>query len=106
MTKAKKILRCIHRHTISEHPNCFAKGLVNKNFKDARHFERETGIPWYNMPGTKIGYFDIETTADFNADWGTVLSWCIKDKGGKIFSSVINRDELLNKTYDKNSRIY
>jgi len=101
MRKKEPILRCVHRHTISEHPSCFVKGLVNYEFKDEKEFEKLTGIPWYNMPGTKIGYFDIETTADFNADWGTVLTWCIKDKDGPIHSSSISRSELFKGEYDK-----
>lgn len=93
--KNNKRLRCIHRHTIEEHPKCFQKGLIRQNFKNSEELQ------WYQSPDYRIGYFDIETTADFNADWGTVLTWCIKEKDGEIFSSVITREELLNKTYDK-----
>lgn len=94
-----KTLRCIHRHTIKDHPSCFAKGLIK--FRDEKEFTKITGKPWYAYPGYKIGYFDIETTADFNADWGTVLSWCIKDKGGDIHSSVVTKKELFEGVLDK-----
>lgn len=95
------VLRCIHRQDIKHHPHCFVKGLIKYDFKNEQEFIRLTGLPWYNLPGYRIGYFDIETTADFNADWGTVLTWCIKEKEGGIKSSVIKREELLNGTYDK-----
>jgi len=94
-----KILRCIHRHTIEEHPACFVKGLIKYDFKDDREFERITGIPWYQFPGYKIGYFDIETDNLF-ADFGTVLSWCIKLKDGDITSSVITKEEIFSGDLD------
>jgi uncharacterized protein YprB with RNaseH-like and TPR domain len=94
-----KKLRCVHRQDIKHHPSCFRKGLVK--YSNDREFEKITGKPWYNFPDYKIGYFDIETTADFNADWGTVLSWCIKDKGGDIHSSVITKKELFDGDLDK-----
>lgn len=96
-----KKLRCIHRHTIDEHAGCFSKGLVKYDFKDEKEWQEITNNPWYTFPGYRIGYFDIETTADFNADWGTTLSWCIKEKDGGIKSSVINKKELFDETYDK-----
>jgi len=89
-------LRCVHRHTIEEHPACFEKGLIKYDFKDDREFERLTGLPWYQYPNYRIGYMDIETD-NFNADWGTVLSWCIKLKGGGVVSSVITKKEILER---------
>jgi uncharacterized protein YprB with RNaseH-like and TPR domain len=92
---AKKVLRCVHRHTVDEHPNCFKEGRILYEFKDDREWERETGIPWYQFPGYKIGYFDIETDNLF-ADFGTMLTWCLKEKDGKIYHDQITKKELFD----------
>jgi uncharacterized protein YprB with RNaseH-like and TPR domain len=96
----KKELRCIHRHTIDEHPSCFAKGLVKYDWMDDREWSRVTDLPWYQFPDYKIGYFDIEVD-NLKADFGTVLTWCIKEKGGKTEYSVIKKRELMGKTHDR-----
>ena len=103
-TKKSKVdvnnLRCVHRHTIEEHPSCFAKGLIKYDFKDDREFERLTGIPWYQYPKYKIGYLDIETDG-LKADFSTMLSWAIKEKDGDVTTGVITKEELFNGVYDK-----
>lgn len=91
INKTIKSLRCIHRHTIDEHPQCFAKGLLK--YPNDRLFERYSGENWYKYPGFKIGYFDIETD-NLYADFGTMLSWCIKEKDGDIKYSLITKDEI------------
>lgn len=93
MTKKSKDIRCIHRHTIDEHPKCFKRNLVN--YKNDKEFTKNTGEDWYNYPGYKIGYFDIETD-NLNADFGTMLSWCIKEKGGKTIYNVIQKKDLFD----------
>lgn len=93
-------LRCIHRHTIDEHPSCFSKGLIKYEFTNDREWERITGMPWYQFPDYKIGYFDIETD-NLYADFGTVLSWCIKLKDGETKHSVITKNELFSDSIDK-----
>jgi uncharacterized protein YprB with RNaseH-like and TPR domain len=101
MTRKKKPeLRCIHRHTIEEHPSCFFNGRIKYEFKNDREWQRLTGIPWYQFPGYKIGYFDIETD-NLMADFGTVLSWCIKEKEGPIAESIITKKELFNGDVDR-----
>ena len=100
MTVKLEELRCYHRHTIQEHPQCFAKGLIKYNFKDDREFERLTGIKWYNYPPYRIGYLDIETDG-LRADFGTTLSYAIKEKDGDIVTNVITKKELFNGVYDK-----
>ena len=100
MTKKKTELRCYHRHTIDEHPSCFFKGHIKYDFKSDREWERLTGIPWYQFPGYRIGYFDIETDG-LKADFGTILSWCIKEKDGPITESRITKQELFNGTTDQ-----
>lgn len=92
-------LRCIHRHTIEEHPKCFERGLV-KGVKDEKDWEKKTGQPWYTYPENRIGYIDIETDG-LDADFGTMLSWCVKEKGGNTVHSVIKKEELFNLEFDE-----
>lgn len=81
-----KELRCIHRHTIRTHPNCFKKGLIKRD-------------DWWH--DKKIGYLDIEAS-DLNANWGMMLSWCIKYRGDKnIRRGVINKKEIFDYKFDK-----
>jgi len=77
--------RCIHRHTIKTHPNCFRMGLIKYDW-------------WTNK---RIAYLDIETS-DLKADFGIVLSWCLKFKNEKfIYSDVITKKDIENRTFDK-----
>lgn len=103
MTKSE--IRCIHRHTIDEHPSCFAKGLIKlpDDLTD-RQWERITGIPWYQFPGYRIGYFDIEVD-NLKADFGTVLSWAIKEKGGGTAYDVITREDIFENPASPDERI-
>ena len=97
----KKIeLRCIHRHTIEEHPSCFARGLIKYDFKNDREFEKLTGIPWYQYPEYKIGYLDIESDG-LKADFATMLSWAMKEKGGTVTTDVITKEELFSGKEDR-----
>ena len=95
-------LRCVHRHSIVTHPACFAKGHVK--WPDVKNvdklYSKVTGQPWYSFPEYRIGYFDIEVD-NLKADFGTVLTWCFKDKGGEVHSSVITKEEIINGTYDR-----
>ena len=86
-------LRCIHRHTIDEHPACFVKGLVKG---EAKREEQ----PWYVRDGFKIGYLDIETDG-LRADFSTMLTWCVKEKGGKVHHDAITKEELFNGKTDQ-----
>lgn len=100
MTKNIPEIRCIHRHTIEEHPSCFAQGKVRYNFFDDREWERKTGLPWYQYPDYKIGYLDIEADG-LKANFATMLSWAVKDKGGDTTYDVISKEELFNGTIDR-----
>jgi uncharacterized protein YprB with RNaseH-like and TPR domain len=91
-------LLCIHRHDIDSHPGCFLNGLVKD--KVAQKYSKITGNPWYTYPGYKIGYFDIETD-NLNADYGTLLTWTVKEKGGSIFTGKITQRELFTGDSDK-----
>lgn len=100
MTKSIPVLRCIHRHTIEEHPNCFAQGAIKYEFKDDREWERLTGVPWYNYPEYKIGYLDIETTS-LKANIGFMLTWCIKERDGSITHDMVTKQELFDYDFDR-----
>lgn len=77
--------RCIHRHTIRTHPNCFRKGLIKYD--------------WWS--DKKIAYLDIETS-DLKANFGIVLTWCVKFKNDKhIYSEVITQKDIGSGTFDK-----
>lgn len=77
--------RCIHRHTIKTHPNCFRKGLIKYDW-------------WTDK---KIAYLDIETS-DLKADFGIILTWCLKFRNDKkIYSGVITKKDIDNRTFDK-----
>lgn len=77
-------VRCIHRHTIQEHPKCFMEGKV-KESKEPKEKK------WYDE--LRIGYFDIEVD-NLNADFGTVLSWAIKPKGEEPVYDFITKKDL------------
>ena len=88
-----KTLRCIHRHTVDEHPNCFVGGKLNE--KDADKLAKQRGIPWFQLPEYRMGYIDIETTG-LDADVSHILSWAIKLKGGRVVTDFITKKELFN----------
>lgn len=95
--------RCIHRHTIEEHPNCFMMGKVKypiEAYVDDITWARITGQPWYTFPEYKIGYIDIEVD-NLKANFGNMLTWAVKEKGGKIFTDQITQEEIFNETYDQ-----
>lgn len=77
--------KCIHRHTIKSHPNCFKKGLIRYDW-------------WENK---KIGFLDIETSG-LKADFDFMLTWCIKPLGSdKIAYSIVTKKEIFDGVFDK-----
>lgn len=93
-------LRCIHRHRWPSHKSCFMQGKIKnlENLKQPTPLtkpDEKITSPWYRDAGIKIGYFDIETDNLF-ADFGTILSWCVKEREGGITSAVITKDELFS----------
>ena len=76
--KYSRELRCIHRHTIEEHPQCFAKGRIK--WPDDRTFEKLTENPWYQYPEYSIAYFDIETDGLFVAIGHSPNTQIFKDR--------------------------
>lgn len=94
------MIRCKHRHTIDEHPQCFARGEVIDN----RPPELQRKQPWYmSADEMRIGYLDIESDG-LKTDFSTVLSWCIKERDGKVTSDIITKKELFNTDDDKPDR--
>lgn len=91
MIKTIEELKCVHRHSISEHPSCFMRGLLSR---ESIKFLKSNDIVWYNVPGMKIGYIDIETTT-LNANFGSLLSWAIKEKDGEVAWDVVSSKEAV-----------
>ncbi len=91
-------IRCIHRHTIEEHPACFVSG--NINVKQAEDLYEENGKPWYQLDNLRIGYLDIETDG-LKADFSTILTWCVKEKDGPVTFDKVTKEELFNGYSDK-----
>jgi len=91
-------LFCRHRHDIDTHPACFAQGDVN--YSSVKEFEKATGEPWYKYPEYRIGYLDIEVD-NLKANFGTLLSWAIKEKDGDTVYAAITKEELFSGELDK-----
>jgi uncharacterized protein YprB with RNaseH-like and TPR domain len=88
-----KKLRCKHRHTIDEHPACFAQAEVVDR--------RPLKTPWFEEPGMRMGYLDIESDG-LKADFSTMLSWAIKPKGQhKVVTDVITKKDIFDGDIDK-----
>lgn len=63
-----------HAHSYLSHYNCFLR--ENPNLEE------------------KVGFLDIETS-NLDANWGIMLSYCIKDKdSNRIYSSVITKRDI------------
>lgn len=83
----KKELRCKHRHTAEEHPQCFMNG---KLIDEAQ---------WWKQ--VRTGYLDIETT-QFNAAYGYMVSWSIKDReSGEILSDGLTKKDITSGHFDR-----
>lgn len=88
-----KKLRCKHRHTIDEHPACFAQAEVVDR--------RPVKTPWFEESGMRMGYLDIESDG-LKADFSTMLSWAIKPKGqNKVVTDVITKKDIFDGDIDK-----
>jgi uncharacterized protein YprB with RNaseH-like and TPR domain len=68
--------RCKHRHTFLEHPEC------------------------YERKNEKIGFLDLEAS-NLHADFGILLSYCIKELDGEILGEVISPRELRSPKLDE-----
>jgi len=68
--------RCKHGHTFLEHPQC------------------------YGRKPEKLGFLDIEASA-LNADFGILLSYCIKQLDGKIFGTIVSPSDMRSGRMDE-----
>lgn len=87
MTK-QEILRlsktmCEHGHPLLVHTNCL---------------ERQIGYK------ERVGYLDIETS-NFSAAFGVVITWCIKEDGGKIYEGYLQEEDFQDKNGQYDNRI-
>ena len=57
-------------------------------------------LDWWKH-GKNIAYFDIEVT-DLKAEWGFVLSWCLKYRDDpNVRYSIVTKEEIWNYDFDK-----
>ena len=68
-----------HGHSFLEHPKCFEK---------SHRISGENRIPRHRK-------------LNLNASFGYIISYCIKEEGGKILSRAITKSEVQSKTRDK-----
>lgn len=82
LTKAEIVkranYRCKHHHTGLSHPQCY---------------DTETGAE-------KIGFLDIEAS-NLKANFGIVLSYCIKELDGPVIKRLITPEDLKSGDFDK-----
>jgi uncharacterized protein YprB with RNaseH-like and TPR domain len=109
---SRRIPRCVHRHTIEEHPSCFVQGklkaivytelIVNDaSITTIKSPEVEVvKVPWYQEPGFKMAYLDIESDG-LKADFSTMLSWAIKEKDGPTVVDFVTKEELFDLKFDE-----
>lgn len=74
-------IMCEHGHPLLSHANCLEKVI---------HYEE------------RIGFLDIETS-NFSAAFGVVVSWCIKEKDGKVVGDYLTDEDFKDKEgfYDR-----
>lgn len=86
-------MTCKHGHNYLEHSKCaFDEEAVLTTSSGRKLIIKE-----------KIGFLDIETfTFNFKADMGFMMTYCIKDLGGKVHTNSITAKEcMMSKDNDK-----
>jgi len=73
---------CEHRHNGYEHPACFRKALPES-----------------------FGFLDIETCNNFAADFGSMLSWCLKFYGKEYYWGDVLKKSDYEMNCDRDKRI-
>ncbi len=73
------LFKCKHKHTGLSHPKCFYRNNVSEE---------------------KIGFVDIEAS-NLVANFGIILSYCIKEENGPITQRVITPEALKSGTFDR-----
>ena len=82
-----KLGRALDRTTDSIRNHAFQLGLA-----------KPTGVPWYD--GLRIGFLDLETS-NLEANAGSMLSWALKMRGGKLLFDCITPRELTSCQFDR-----
>lgn len=78
---------CKHGHSYIEHIQCFEK-------------EKGTILKGNIIPDEKIGFFDIEAS-NLNADFGYIISYCIKEMDGEISGYLLSPKEIRTHVFDQ-----
>lgn len=71
--------KCQHGHTGLAHPNCYSEETGDKE---------------------KLGFLDIEAS-NLNANFGFILSYCIKRENGEVIKNLITPEEIWSGDFDK-----
>lgn len=71
--------KCRHGHDYLSHYNCFVDE---------------------NPDMTRMGFIDIEVS-NLKANFGIILTWCIKERDGDILYDTINESDLKSGNFDK-----
>jgi len=86
--------KCKHGHNYLEHWNCFLQ--EKPTVPDGKQFSILSSI---SSGGERVGFLDIETS-NLDANWGMILTYCIKDsRSGKILNGQITKTDI-NKFQD------
>lgn len=81
--------KCKHGHNYLEHWHCFLS--EQPTVPDGRPYSMLSSI---SSGGEKIGFVDIETS-NLDANWGIILTYCIKVRGSKkILHDQINKVDI------------
>ena len=80
--------RCKHSHTAQKHPHCFLKMLS----------KIDPHPKWYKK--ARVCYLDVEST-NLKASFGVMLSWAIKERGGKTYFDVLKPKDFDADIQDK-----
>lgn len=76
--------KCKHGHNYLEHYNCY--------------LQEHPGVE------ERIGFLDIETS-NLDANWGIILTYCIKDgQSNKIYQGVITKEDIKKYPADKTDK--
>lgn len=76
--------------------------LPHRSISSLSHKASRLGIYFKDLAIGKVGFFDIETTPGFNADFGWMYCWAIKTLGeDECFTACVTQEEIRNGTLDK-----
>jgi len=91
--------KCKHGHNYLEHWSCFLQD--KPTVPDGKHYTLLSSI---SSGGEKIGFLDIETS-NLDANWGMILTYCIKVRGSKkIYYDQITKKDIKKFPDDKSDK--